>query len=204
MLVKQFKDFHNIHSGKKIIVCGCGTSLNDFKEHHSDFITIGVNDVPQAFDPTYLVVTDHPNRFNDTRKKFINESSAKYMLTCVGGWRHPRIVHFNLGKKGSSNLDDPEKVDHFYNSPYTSINIAYKMGATNIGIIGVDFTQGHFYATKDGEHSLARMGYLKDLNWGYEHIYSQLKNRGVSLYNLSSISKIDTVPHMKLEEFRKL
>lgn len=204
MLVKQFKDFHNIHKGDKIVVCGCGTSLEDFKEHHSEFITIGVNDVPQAFDPTYLVVTDHPNRFNDSRKKFINESASKYMLTCVGGWRHPRLVHFNLGKRGVAHLDDPSKVDHFYNSPYTSINIAYKMGASKIAIIGVDFTKGHFYSKKDGDHSLSRMGYLKDLVWGYGKIWSELKERGVSLYNLSKESKITSVPYISLIDFKKL
>lgn len=204
MLVKKFEEFHNIHEGKSIIVCGCGTSLSKLKDIHTEFITIGVNDVPQLFDPTYLVVTDHPNRFNDTRKKFINESSAKYMLTCIGGWRHPRMVHFNLGKKGSANLDDPSKVDHFYNSPYTSINIAYKMGAVNIGMIGVDFTDGHFYNNKDGKHSLERMGYLKDLNWGYGHIRSELNARGVNLYNLSEDSKITSVPKITINQFKEL
>lgn len=204
MLPKNIKDFHNIHKGKKIIVCGCGTSLESIKDQHQDFITIGVNDVPQMFDPTYLVVTDHPNRFNDTRKKFINESNSKYMMTCVGGWRHPRLVHFDLGKKGSANLDDPTKVDHFYNSPYTSINIAYKMGASHIGVIGVDFTDGHFYNKKDGQHSLARMGYISDLNWGYGHIFDQLKVRGVHLYNLSKESKITSIPKITLKQFKEL
>jgi hypothetical protein len=204
VIPKKISDFHNIHKGKKIIVCGCGTSLKNLKEHHQDFITIGVNDVPQMFDPTYLVVTDHPNRFNDTRKKFINESKSKYMFTCVGGWRHPRLVHFDLGKKGSANLDDPSKVDHFYNSPYTSINIAYKMGASHIGLIGVDFTDGHFYNTRDGQHSLERMGYLSDLNWGYGHISDALKHRGTSLYNLSNDSKINTVAKISLNDFRNI
>lgn len=204
MLIKKIKEFHNIHKGKKIVVCGCGTSLLGFKEHHQDFITIGVNDVPQLFDPTYIVVTDHPNRFNDNRKKFINESGAKHLFTCVGGWRHPRLVHFDLGKKGSANLDNPELVDHYYNSPYTSIHIAYKMGATKIGVIGVDFTDGHFYAKKDGQHSLARMGYLKDLLWGYEHIKEQLNLRGVELYNLSKHSKITTIPYLSIEDFKEL
>ena len=204
MLPKRFIEFHNIHEGEKIVVCGCGMSLIDFEPHSSDFITIGTNDVPALFHPTYHLVTDHPNRFNVNRKKLINETEAKYLFTCVGGWRHPKIVKFDLGKKGASNLDVPDKVDHFLNSPYTAINIAYKLGAKKIGFIGVDFTKGHFYSKKDGEHSLARMGYLSDLNWGYNHIRQELEKRGVELYNLSSKSKIDTVPHMSIDNFKAL
>ena len=111
---------------------------------------------------------------------------------------------FDLGKKGASYLDDPTKVDHFLNSPYTAINVAYKMGAKTIGLIGVDFTDGHFYSPKDGQHSLARMGYLKDLNGGYSLITRELENRGVSLFNLSKNSRIDTVKKITLEEFKEL
>lgn len=204
MLPKKFTEFHNIHKGEKIIVCGCGTSLKQFKPYHQNFITIGVNDVPALFNPTYLLVTDHPNRFNDNRKKLINEADVKGLLTCVNGWRNPKIIHFDLGKKGASNLDDPSKVDHFLNSPYTAINVAYKMGASAIGMIGVDFTEGHFYSPKDGQHSLARMGYLKDLRGGYSIIKHELEKRGVPLYNLSSISQIDTVPKITLDKFTKL
>lgn len=179
-------------------------SLKSFKPHHHEFITIGVNDVPVLFNPTYLLVTDHPNRFNDNRKKAINESETRGLFTCVPGWRHPRIIHFDLGKKGASNLDNPAKVDHFLNSPYTAINVAYKMGAKAIGIIGVDFTDGHFYSPKDGQHSLARMGYLKDLNSGYSLIHRELQKREVSLYNLSTVSKIESVPKITLSEFKNL
>ncbi len=204
MLPKKFIDFHNIHEGEKIVVCGCGMSLKEFEPHYKDFITIGVNDVPSLFKPNYNLVTDHPNRFNDKRKKWINETDYKYLLTCVGGWRHPRIIHFDLGAKGSSHLDDPSKVDHFLNSPYTAINVAYKLGAKKIGIIGVDFTDGHFYSPKDGAHSLARMRYLPDLLWGYEHLKNALDQRGVELYNLSKESKINVVPHISIEKFKEL
>lgn len=204
MLPKKLIDLHNCHSGKKIVVCGCGSSLKDFKDHHDKFITIGVNDVPMLFNPTYLMVTDHPNRFNDRRKKVVNEAAVKGLLTCVKGWRHPRIVHFDLGKKGTGNLDDPSKVDHFLNSPYTAINVAYKMGASSIAMIGVDFTDGHFYSPKDGPHSLARMGYLKDLNGGYSIIHRELEKRGIPLYNLSSESKISAVPKITIEEYINL
>lgn len=204
MLNKNFLEFHNIHLGAKIVVCGCGISLLKFKDHHQDFITIGVNDVPALFDPTYLLVTDHPNRFNDRRKKIVNESKAKYLFTPVGGWRHPRIVNFKLGKKGFKNLDNPGLIDHFLNSPYTAVNVAFKMGAKNIGLIGVDFIDGHFYSPKDGKHSLDRMNYIRDIKWAYSKITEELKKYDVNLYNLSKDSKIDVVPYISIEKFKEL
>ena len=204
MLVKKLNEFYNIHSGKKIVVCGCGMSLLEFKEHHQDFITIGVNDVPALFDPTYLVITDHPVRFSKTRQDLVNGSNVKAMLTCVKGWRHERMAMFQLGKKGVGNLNDPNLVDHFLNSPYTAINIAYKMGAREIGIVGVDFSEGHFYSPKDGKHSLARMGYMRDINAGYRMIRRELENNGAKLYNLSQISTVEPVEKISIEEFKNL
>lgn len=204
MLVKKLNEFHNIHSGKKIVVCGCGISLLEFKEHHQDFITIGVNDVPALFDPTYLVITDHPVRFSKARQDLVNGSNVKAMLTCVKGWRHERMAMFQLGKKGIGNLNDPNLVDHFLNSPYAAINIAYKMGARTIGMIGVDFSEGHFYSPKDGKHSLARMGYMRDINAGYRMIRRELETNGARLYNLSQISTVEPVEKIRIEEFKNL
>ena len=70
-LVKSVKEFVKIHDGEKIIVCGCGTSLEKLKNSYDKYITIGVNDVPAMFDPTYLLVTDHPGSFYDRRKELI-------------------------------------------------------------------------------------------------------------------------------------
>jgi len=204
MLVKKLRSLHNSHVEDKIIVCGCGMSLLGFKPVHQDFITIGVNDVPALFDPTYLVVTDHPVRFSKSRQDLINGSNVKAMLTCVKGWRHERMVMFEIGKRGVGNLSNPNKVDHFLNSPYVAINIAYKMGARKIGMIGVDFSNGHFYSPKDGMHSLSRMGYMKDINAGYRIISKELERNGAKLYNLSPISRIEPVEKISIEGFRKL
>lgn len=179
-------------------------SLLDIKDQHQDFITIGVNDVPALFDPTYMLVTDHPNRFNENRQKLVNNNKAKYLFTCVKGWRHPNIVHFDLGKKGAANLNVPDKVDHFLNSPYTAVNVAYKLGARKIGLIGVDFTEGHFYSPKDGKHSLDRMNYISDISGGYRYLNDELIKNGAVLYNLSQISRIDSIPKISIKEFKEI
>jgi len=207
MLVKKFIELKNIYKGKKVIVCGCGISLKHFfdseyfeKAKNSNIITIGVNDVPRLFDPTHLVVTDHTARFNKNRIDLINNCKSKSVITCVKGWNHPRLVYFELGKKGRLELDDFSRVDHHLNSPYTAVNIAYKLGASKIGMIGVDFTDGHFYSPKDGPHNLTRK-YLSSINSSYERLHRALKTRGVDFYNLSSISKIESIPYLEVKKF---
>lgn len=203
-LPKTLKEFHGIHQGEKIVVCGCGTSLSDFEKHHQDFITIGVNDVSALFHPTYLVVTDHAGRFNgNERKNRVMQSQAKHLFTCAKGWRHKSLVHFDLGSRSLNNLDDPTRLDHYLNSPYVAVNLAYKLGAKHIGLIGVDFTDGHFYNPKDGKHPLIKSNYLDRLNSAYQSLAHELNKRGTSLVNLSDISKIQ-IKKMSIEAFKAL
>lgn len=202
-LIKSLKDFMNIHPGEKIIVCGCGVSLEKLRNSYQEYITIGVNDVPAMFDPTYLLVTDHPGRFYGSRKELVQKSSARFLFTCVKGWRHPNMVHFDLGSKELRNLESNSKIDHFLNSPYVAIGLAYKMGAKNIGLIGVDFTNGHFYNRTDGSHPLIKANYLRRLNSAYQVMVAELAKRGTSLYNLSETSRIE-IPKISLEKFKEL
>ncbi len=203
VIIKNLKDFINIHPDSKIVVCGCGTSLIDFKDHHHKFITIGINDVPQLFTPTYSFVTDSPARFNEKRQRLINESDTKALFTCTQGWRHKNIVYYGLGRSGQTDLTNPDKLDHFVNSPYAAIGLAYKLGARKIGLIGVDFTEGHFYNPKDGEHPVVKSNYFKRVNSAYSVFENRLKKAGAELYNLSQISKLE-VTKITIEEFEKL
>lgn len=202
-LLKNMSEFVGIHPDSKIIVCGCGTSLLQLKNIYSKYITIGVNDVPALFQPTYLLVTDAPRRFTDSRRKLVNESTAKCLFTCVAGWRHKNIAHFELGSTSISSLDKPNHLDHFQNSPYTAIGLAYKMGAKNIGLIGVDFTDGHFYNPKDGQHQIIKIRNLPKVNSAYNSYRIALEKRGVGLYNLSATSRVD-LPKISIEAFDKL
>ena len=202
-IVKRLSEFIGLHYGQNIIVCGCGTSLLGFDKHHSDYITIGVNDVPRLFEPTYMLVTDHQGRFQQQfRKDLVNNSKAKRLFTCASGWRHPNMVHFELGEKALKNLDSYHKIDHFVNSPYVAVNLAYKLGARNIGIIGVDFNNGHFYNPNDGKHPVLQINYLKQVKSAYSILHKQLKDRGVGLYDLSLNGQLD-LPKITLEEFSK-
>lgn len=191
-----------IHKGGKIVVCGCGMSLLEFKNPGA-YTTIGVNDVPAQFSPTYLLVTDAPTRFSVKRQALVNSASSKYLFTCAGGWRHKNLVHFELGSKDLKNLDSNKKIDHFVNSPYVAVNLAYKMGAKHIGIIGVDFTDGHFYNPSDGPHPVIQVSYLRRVNSSYQNLATALSTRGIGLYNLSRHSRVE-IPKITFEDFDKL
>jgi hypothetical protein len=202
-LIKSLKDFSKPHQGEKIIVCGCGTSLLSFAKDSDKYVTIGVNDVPQLFTPTYLLVTDSPLRFNEKRRQILLKSQSKYLFTCATGWRHSRVVHFELGTKELSCLDKPNHLDHYLNSPYSAACLAYRLGAKNIGLIGVDFTNGHFYNSEDGPHNIVKSRYLVRVNAAYQKLRDEFERRGVRLYNLSPISQL-TIPKITLPEFDKL
>ena len=77
------------------------------------------------------------------------------------------------------------------------------MGAKHIGLLGVDFTNGHFYNQEDGSHPLIKANYLRRLNSAYQVMVNELAKRGTSLYNLSEISKIE-IPKISLEKFKEL
>jgi hypothetical protein len=202
-MTNTLSNFKNIHSGKSVIVCGCGVSLDIMKDHYKDTITIGVNDVPKLFMPTYLVVTDHPQRFAIPRRKLVMESTCKALFTCVKGWKNKNLVSFDLGSRKLANLDSDNKVDFCLNSPYVAAGIAYKMGFTKIGLIGVDFTANHFYA-RDGHHPLTQMKKIKQVNEGYGVLKNELQKRGVDFYNLSSKSNITSIPKIDIEKFKTL
>lgn len=203
-MIRSLKDFHNKHKGDKIVVCGCGVSLKTFEPFHKDFITIGVNDVPMLFNPTYIVVTDHITRFYGKRKDFVSSSKCDAFFTCVKGWRHEKLVFFDLGGRELKYLDDPTKLDHFMNSPYVAINLAYKMGAKYIGVVGVDFTNGHFYNKEDGAHPLVKIPqHFKKVNSAYQSLRMELEKRGTFLFNLSQESKVE-IPKITIEEFKEL
>lgn len=202
-LVKSLKDFDKPHAGGKIVVCGCGISLLGFGEVAHNYTTIGVNDVPALFTPTYLLVTDAPTRFPIPRKKLVTESKSKYLFTCAKGWRHANLVHFELGTQTLTCLDKKNHLDHFLNSPYSAVCLAYRLGAKHIGIIGVDFTDGHFYNPKDGPHNIVKSTHLNRVNSSYQKLRDELEQRGVTLHNLSANSRLE-IPKITLEHFDQL
>jgi spore maturation protein CgeB len=198
--MKKLASFRDIHRGATVIVCGCGASLNELTEPER-FITIGVNDVGRRFHPNYLVVVNPPNQFTGDRFSFVENSQAEYIFTQLDlGLANDNIVTFNLGTNGGTDLNEPNVLHFTQNSPYVALCLAVHTGATRIGLIGVDFTDNHFFA-ETGMHPL--LSQLPVIDEQYKNLYQAIRARGVEVFNLSSSSRLTTFPKMSLDEFTR-
>ena len=190
--------FAHVHSTETVIVCGCGQSLNDL-QHPERFVTIGVNDVGRKFQPDYLVVVNPPRQFSGDRFRYVESSQARFIFTQLDlGLVRDNIVKFALGTQGGTDFSNPDVLHYTQNSPYVALCLAIHMGARKIGLIGVDFTNDHFFA-QTGVHSLAPQ--LPVINEQYRRLGDAARARGVEIYNLSATSRLTAFPKKTLAEF---
>lgn len=190
----SFKDKHH---GETIIVCGCGESLN-LLDTPDRYITIGVNDIGRRFHPNYLVVVNPRNQFKADRFHHVASTKAQYVFTQLPnlGIPNSNIVRFRLGKNGGTDFTDPQVLHYTKNSPYVALCLAVHMGARRIGLIGVDFTDNHFFANT-GTHPLARN--LASIDAEYRRLVEALRARGVEVFNLSPVSRLTSLPKQSLK-----
>ena len=190
--MKTLASFKDIHKGETIIVCGCGTSLNLLTQPQR-FITIGVNDVGRKFHPNYLVVVNPPNQFVRDRFQYVRDSCSPYLFTQLDlGKVNPEVVPFRLGTRGGTHFNNPDVLHYTQNSPYVALCLAVHMGATRIGLIGVDFTDHHFF-DRTGRHVLTPQ--LARIDKEYKNLAQALSQIGIEVVNLS--------PESRLTAFRK-
>src|SRR5262249_48915380 len=153
---------------------------------------IGVNDVGRLFQPTYLVVVNPRNQFSGDRFRYVEGSQAQYLFTQLDlGVAHPNIVKFRLGAHGGTDFSNPDMLNYTQNSPYVALCLAAHMGAKRIGLIGVDFTENHFFA-RTGVHPLT--GQLKTIDEQYRRLGEALRARGMEVFNLSRTSRLSAFP----------
>jgi hypothetical protein len=199
--MRTLDSFRDIHRGETIVVCGCGESLNELA-HPERFITIGVNDVGRCFQPNYLVVVNPRSQFSGDRFHYVENSRAEYLFTQLDlGVPHPNVVKFRLGAYGGTDFSNPDVLHYTQNSPYVALCLAVHMGARHIGLIGVDFTDNHFFA-KTGTHALSRQ--LPTIDGQYRHLGDALRARGVEVFNLSRTSRLTAFPNISVDEFTAL
>lgn len=189
--------FKGIHAGETLVVCACGPSLLELKMPER-FVTIGVNDVGRLFDPSYLVVVNPPRQFTADRFRHVAQSKARALFTQLDlGRVDAPVVRVALGRNGGTDMGGD--VLHFtQNSPYVAVCLAAYMGASRIGLIGVDFTEHHFFA-RTGKHPLS--GRLAQIDKEYGALADALRGRGVELFNLSPVSRLESLPRRRLEDF---
>ena len=195
----SLEGFRNFHRDGTIVVCGCGRSLGHFSAHRH-YITIGVNDVGRLFTPTYLVVLNPRNQFAADRFEYIASSQAQVLFTQLNlGVNHPHIVRFGLGQRNGVSYEEPNLLPYTTNSPYVAMCLAALMGAKQIGVIGVDFTDDHFYGPT-GKHALSNQ--LSDINQQYRRLNEALQARGINVVNLSSESLLTSFRKGDLDDLR--
>ena len=185
-------DFY-INKYKRCVVLGNGSSVTSYEHLDTDF-TIGVNDICKFFTPNILLLVD-------TRAQFKSEERAKEIeaTKCIhfvrdDNWNfeNGKCYSFQLGYKGSfANFDKKDIIDTGWDSPYMACILAAKLGFRNIAIIGVDYTDNHFYA-QDGPHNL--MKNFTTVNDYYKKLYEFLDKKGIKLVNLSKDSKLTAIP----------
>ena len=185
-------------AGATIIVCGCGPSLHELTDPQRH-ITIGVNDIGRLFDPTYLVVVNPRSQFKGDRFRYVEHSKAQALFTQLDlGHVRPPVVAFKLGDYAGTGPAVGDTLHYTQNSPYVAVCLAACMGAQRIGLIGVDFTDDHFFA-KTGRHPLA--GRLKEIDAEYGRLAAALAQRGIELVNLSSTSRLSSLPKVSPSRF---
>ena len=202
--IEAYTDFINKHQDKSFVVCACGVSLNDY-DNFDNHITIGVNDAGKKIWCKYLVVVNEPKTFKFKRWPDVQSNDSEFVFTHLSNLPidnpEGRIIRVNLGKYEGIDLDNYGFIDYTTNSPYMAIVIAYQMGAKKIALVGVDFTENHFFG-ETGKHQITRE--IEKVKEQYSNLGKALTERGIKIANLSKVSLIESWPKMTLEEFETI
>jgi uncharacterized Rossmann fold enzyme len=197
-------DYIGKYKGESFIVAGCGSSLNYYTDFSNNYV-IGVNDIDRILTPDFLVVVNDFKTFMRGRWEYVKESLSPVIFSHMDNpgpiTRSANLVKLQIGERNNPRLDQFAVVDHTMNSPYMAIIIAYQLGAKKIAMVGVDFTQDHFFSNT-GTHKLSK--HVKNMDHEFSVLRNELEKRGVKVANLSPISLIESWPKMSLEEFEAL
>ena len=197
-------DYVGKFSGETFIVAGCGSSLNYYTDF-SKYYVIGVNDIERILTPDFLVVVNEVRTFMRGRWDYVRDSLSPVIFSHLDNpgpiTREAHLAKINIGERNNPNLDRMDRVDYTMNSPYMAVVIAYQLGAKKIGMVGVDFTQDHFFSNT-GTHKLSK--HTKNIDQEYLVLRNELERRGVKVANLSPISLLESWPKMDLEGFDSL
>lgn len=199
-----YPDYIGKYKGSTFIVAGCGSSINYFNDL-SKYYIIGVNDIERVLVPDFLVVVNDFRTFTRGRWDYVKESTSPVIFSHLDNpgpiTRSSHLAKIKTGERNQARLDQFQVVDHTMNSPYMAAIIAYQLGATKIGMIGVDFTNDHFFS-KSGSHKLSK--HIKNIDAEYGLLRENLEKKGVKVANLSPISQLESWPRMDLNSFDDL
>lgn len=185
------------------LVCGLGPSLKLLRHDHGCY-TIGVNDIGKYFDPDFLLLIDRPCTFGKDRLKFIWHTEPTFDTIVANNflpeWKEHLLrdfidcplTSFSQNKAPGPWFDVRAQLHHYGSSTLTGLSLAGFLGARRIGLIGVDFVN-HPRIKNDSVEDWDKHAYPVLADW--------LKARQVEVYNLSPVSKLESIPRMDLEEW---
>jgi hypothetical protein len=206
----RLADWKGRHRGCTAMVVGCGPSARSYDASKYSFVGIGVNDAARFADFDYLVLVD-------PRQCFTTACPERDRWRYIEGFKGPlfrnadhvgkpkdqkwgvRDEHTLFRCRSGKNWDlidscldgsgDCENALYLhFTSPQAAICLAYRMGCTRVGMVGVDFV-GHPLASN-----------LAKLNLAFREIHARLGARGVELWNCSAESALTTVPKCSIDE----
>jgi hypothetical protein len=155
-----------------IHVIGKGESKEFFK--HDGNITIGVNDVNKWIKTDHIVVVDPMDAYKEEHETYRN-SNAMFWSQLEDNRNY--VKNFTLIElaRGRGVLDefDSNRFVYSITSPFVAVHLAYKLGAKNIVMWGVDFNTHPNFDTDS-----LRNRALKD----FGNLRKKLNERGVNFY----------------------
>lgn len=163
-------------------VLGLGESLKQFKPT-CGHVTVGVNDIFKYHPVDYLVVVDPPRRFTKERMQTIVCSNPQKFYTMNDEWRSlvTKFQKLNLGgPKGCIKNIEGKTIPYSNNSTFIAVVIAYKLGAKEINVYGVDFNTHPNFRSTGLETALRH----------FKQLFSYLKSKGVKI-NISKGSRLN-------------
>ncbi len=142
----RISDLYNKHSGEDIYVVGTGPTLRMLpKGFFNNKTAIGLNQAYKTFDLTYAI-TVHPELIKGY-KEFVKEGKCKKTKWVVCSVKMPLKLGLNDAKYYVYNRSDdwkcfikrtPDSLFCGRGIQQTAIDLAGRMGATNIVLVGVD------------------------------------------------------------------
>jgi hypothetical protein len=152
----------------KILVTGLSESKY-FSDKYD--LTIGVNNCP--FQVDHLIICDHPKVFDGDRLKVIKDHPA-WLFTHITDWqqyRQAELIKLSSVRSDISELNT-DRYCHSISSPFIAVIHAYKCGAKEIHLAGVDLI-GHPHLGQD--HN------IKKCQRDFAALSTALKNNGCSV-----------------------
>ena len=195
------KDLYGQFTGKCVVI-GCGISAPLIQPYIGKVFTIGVNDAFSLGDIDMVLVNDAPYRWTNERLEkmfecrtrfFCSRSVDEFLWVNCGAF-----VDYKLTSRNEHGLDDDSgRLGNNRTTLYAAVCLAYHLGFREIGMIGNDFVDNHFYRN-DGKYNLT--GDFDNINKSFMDLEHELNVRGCSFVNLSEVSRID-VTKRHLEEW---